>query len=162
MTEQLEHGSLDFAILLYPVDTAKYEFISLPDTSYWGVLMKKESDYAKQSVIKSCDLKKMTLILHRLIGLQQEIAHWAQIDLNQLNIAATYNVVHGSPVSFVKNNVGYFLTTRDLLAPELDKSVVFCPLEPALNIKYALVWKRHTILSKAAEAFIHQIRHLAT
>lgn len=158
ITEHLNHGNLDFAILLEPIDTTKYEFISLPDTSIWGILMNNDSIFAKQPVIKKQDILQMPLILHRRIGLQQEIAHWAQIDLEKLHIAATYNVVHGSPISFVKNKVGYFLTTRDLLAPKLDNNVVFRPLEPTLQVKYALVWKRHNIFSKAAETFLNKIK----
>lgn len=160
VTEQLNHGSLDFAILLEPIDTIKYEFISLPDTSVWGVLMKKDSILAAHSGINKNDLCTIPLVLHRRIGLQQKIAHWAQIDLEQLNIAATYNVVHGSPISFVQNDVGYFLTTRDLLAPNLDNSVCFRPLEPPLEIKYALVWKRHNVLSKASETFLNEVKQL--
>lgn len=158
VTERLEHGSLDFAIFLEPIDPIKYEFLSLPTTSLWGILMKKDSIFAKQSEIYPSDLLKMPLILHRRIGLQQEIAHWAHTNLEQLNIVATYNVVHGSPVSFVKNGLGYFLTTRDLLSPELDSCVCFRPLKPSLPIRYAIVWKQHHILSKAAKAFLEQVR----
>lgn len=162
ITEHLNHGNLDFAILLEPIDTTKYEFISLPDTSIWGILMNNDSIFAKQPVIRKQDILEMPLILHRRIGLQQEIAHWAQVDLEKLHIAATYNVVHGSPISFVKNKVGYFLTTRDLLAPKLDNNVVFRPLEPTLQVKYALVWKRHNIFSKAAETFLNKIKQILT
>ena len=42
VTERLEHGNLDFASLLQPIDTVKYEYLPLPDTSIWGVLMKKD------------------------------------------------------------------------------------------------------------------------
>ena len=162
ITEHLNHGNLDFAILLEPIDTTKYEFISLPDTSIWGILMNNDSIFAKQPVIRKQDILEMPLILHRRIGLQQEIAHWAQVDLEKLHIAATYNVVHGSPISFVKNKVGYFLTTRDLLAPKLDNNVAFRPLEPTLQVKYALVWKRHNIFSKAAETFLNKIKQILT
>lgn len=63
--------------------------------------------------------------MHQRIGLQNEIAHWAGTNLENLNITATYNVVHGSPVPFVMQELGYFLTTRDLLAPTLDPNVCF-------------------------------------
>lgn len=33
VTELLDHGSLDFAVLLEPVDTSKYEYVSLADVS---------------------------------------------------------------------------------------------------------------------------------
>ena len=33
VAEQPEHGTLDFAVCLEPVDTARYDYISLPDSS---------------------------------------------------------------------------------------------------------------------------------
>lgn len=158
--ERLEHGNLDFASLLQPIDTVKYEYLPLPDTSIWGVLMKKDSPFSSMNAIKKEHLLQMPLILHRRIGLQQMIADWAQTDLRSLHITATYNVLHGSPVPFVENNIGYFLTTRDLLAPKLDDSVVFKPLEPALKKQSNLVWKRKNILSNPARVFLEIVRQM--
>ena len=160
VTERLEHGNLDFASLLQPIDTVKYEYLPLPDTSIWGVLMKKDSPFSSMNAIKKEHLLQMPLILHRRIGLQQMIADWAQTDLRSLHITATYNVLHGSPVPFVENNIGYFLTTRDLLAPKLDDSVVFKPLEPALKKQSNLVWKRKNILSNPAKVFLEIVRQM--
>lgn len=160
VTERLEHGNLDFASLLQPIDTVKYEYLPLPDTSIWGVLMKKDSPFSSMNAIKKEHLLQMPLILHRRIGLQQMIADWAQTDLRSLHITASYNVLHGSPVPFVENNIGYFLTTRDLLAPKLDDSVVFKPLEPALKKQSNLVWKRKNILSNPAKVFLEIVRQM--
>ena len=157
VTERLDHGTIDFAILLQPIDNTKYKYITLPDKSVWGVLMKSEYEFSKLPVIKKENLIQMPLILHRRIGLQQNIADWAQTDLDNLNITSTYNVMHGSPVSFVRNDMGYFLITRDLLSPELDSSVVFRPLEPTLEIQYNLVWKRRNIFSNAAKIFLETL-----
>ena len=160
ITERLEHGSLDFAALLEPIDTGKYDFLSLPDSSRWGVLLKSDDPLARKSVITPEYLRALPLILHHRIGLQQEIAHWAQTDLERLNVAATYNVVHGSPISFARSELGYFVATRDLLAPVLDPSVCFRPLEPQLSTRYALVWKKHPVFGKAAAAFLKQVRQV--
>lgn len=122
--------------------------------------MKKDCEFSNLPAITRDTFVKMPLILHRRIGLQQMIAHWAQINLEHLNITATYNVVHGSPVSFVKNNMGYFLITRDLLSPELDSSVTFIPLAPSLEIKYNLAWKRHNVFSKASKLFLQKIKEI--
>lgn len=156
--EHLDHGNLDFAVLLQPIDNSKYEYIPFPDKSLWGVLMKKDSEFAQLNTIKKEDLLKMPLILHRRVGLQQTIADWAKTDIENLNIKATYNVVHGSPVTFVENDMGYFLTTRDLLAPTLDNNVVFRPLSPKLEVQYNLVWKRRNIFSKSARLFLDKIK----
>lgn len=158
ITERLDHGNIDFAILLQPIDTSKYEYLTLPETSIWGVLMKKESKFANLSVIRKEHLLQMPLILHRRIGLQQNIADWAHTDLKNLHITATYNVVHGNPDFFVKNDMGYFLTTRDMLSTELDSHIVFRPLEPKLEVQYNLVWKRSNIFSNAARLFLKKIK----
>lgn len=153
VAERLDHGSLDFAVMLEPVDNIKYDFLSLPDRSEWGILMKKNDPLADKNCITEDDIKNMPLIMHQRIGLQNEIAHWAGSDLESLTIAATYNVVHGSPVSFVRQGLGYFLTTRDLLAPTLDPEVCFLPLEPKLPTQLALVWKKYAVFSNAAKVF---------
>lgn len=153
VSERLEHGSLDFAIMLEPVDNVKYDFISLPDHSEWGILMKKKDPLAQKRGITKEDMKKMPLIMHQRIGLQNEIAHWAETELESLNIVATYNIVHGSPVSYVMQELGYFLTTREALAPILDPEVRFVPLEPRLPTKSVLVWKKYAALSNAAKVF---------
>ena len=158
VSERLNHGSLDFAVMLEPIDNIKYDFVSLPDGSEWGILMKKSDPLALKKALTKEDLKRIPLIMHQRIGLQNEIAHWAGTDIDHLNIAATYNVVHGSPVPFVMQGMGYFLTTRDLLAPTLDPEVCFLPLESELPTRSALVWKKHALFSKVSEIFIHTVK----
>lgn len=157
--ERLDHGNLDFAVLLQPVDTTKYEYISLPDTSQWGILMSSDCALAKKAVVSKEDFCQIPLILHRRAGLQREIASWAQAELEHIHIAATYNVVNGSPVPFVTNGLGYFLTVDNHLTAELDPAICFHPLDPPLEIHYALVWKRYPVFSKAAEAFLNRIKN---
>lgn len=157
VSERLNHGSLDFAVMLEPVDNIKYEFVSLPDCSQWGVLMNKSDALAVKKALTNEDIKSIPLIMHQRIGLQNEIAHWAGTSTESLNIAATYNVVHGSPIPFVKHGLGYFLMARYLLAPKLDTDVCFLPLEPELPTRLALVWKKHAVFSKVAEAFYGRI-----
>lgn len=158
VAERLDHGNLDFAILLQPIDTSKYEYLPLPDASIWGVLLKNDTPFSGLPTIRRKELLQMPLILHRRTGLQQMIADWAGTDPAHLHITATYNVVQGSPISFVENNLGYFLTTRDLLPKELDSSVVFLPLEPKLEIQYHLVWKRRNLFGNAAGLFLDRVR----
>lgn len=106
------------------------------------------------------DLKSLPLILHRRIGLQRAIAKWADINLEDLNIVASYNVVQGSPIAFVESGLGYFLTTKDLIEKSLNENVCFIPLKPKLATKYALVWKRYPIFTKPANAFLEEIKNI--
>lgn len=158
VAERLEHGSLDFAIFMAPITNLSYNFCLLPDISQWGLLLRADSPLAQKDVIRPEDVRNEPLIFHRRAGLQQVLADWAKIEPNQFKIAATYNVVHGSPVNLVRSGLGSLMTIRDLLSKELDSDMRFLPLEPPLNIQYALVWKRHAVLSRAAECFLAEIR----
>ena len=157
--ERLEHGSLDFAVFLEPIDTMKYEYISLPDFSRWGLLMPQNCRLAKKEFVQSSDLASVPLIFHRRAGLQRLICRWAKTDLDELNIAATYNVVNGSPAKFVKSGLGYYLATEDLMPEKTEQSVCFRPFNPPLEINYALIWKRYTVFNKVAAAFLQCLKN---
>ena len=154
VTQRLDHGSLDFAVLLKPVDTAKYEYISLKTDSCWGLLMPKACALAEKEFVGKEDLCAVPLILHSRVGLQREITHWAKTDIGQMNIAATYNILSGDPLEYVRGGLGYLLTSSDHLPRKLDEGLCFRELRPKLELNYALVWKRYAVLSKSARAFL--------
>lgn len=158
VTERLDHGSLDFAVLLEPVDTVKYEYLSLKDSVEWGLLMPDDCALAKKKKICKEDLCTNPLIMHRRIGLQRRIAHWAQTDMEQMEIAATYNVVIGDPAAFARSGLGYVLTSNDHLPEQPESGLCFLPLDPPLKVRHALVWKRYATLSGAAQAFLEKCR----
>lgn len=156
--ERLEHGSLDFAVFLEPVDVSEYDYVSLPEASRWGLLMPSDCEFAKKDYIDKKVLLKIPLIFHRRTGLQQLISHWADTDIESFNIAATYNVVNGSPTKFIKSGLGFYLTTEDLLPEVLEPDICFRPLNPPLEIHYALIRKRTAFQSKAAEIFLQELK----
>ena len=154
VTERLEHGTLDFTTLLAPVDVSRYDSVLLSEHSYWGLLVRADSPLAEKGCVHRDDVLRLPLIMHRRAGLQKAIAEWAHTHIERLNIAATYNVIYGSPISLVQSGLGNLLVTRDLLGPELNAGVRFLPLDPPLETHYALVWKKNAVLTKAAEKFL--------
>lgn len=100
------------------------------------------------------------LILHRRIGLQQEIAHWTQIEIERLHVAATYNVLVGDPSAVVQSGLGYLLITDDHLLEPLNPLLCFRPLSPSPKIRRALVPKRYAVFTKAADAFLQAAKSL--
>ncbi len=154
VTERLEHGSLDFAVLLEPVDSAKYDYRPLNDSARWGLLMPRNAPAAKKQVAEREDILNVPLIMHHRAGLQREIARWARTEVERLNVAADYNVVYGDPSAFVKSGLGYLLITDDHLPRQPDPALCFRPLFPALEVRNALVWKRRAVFGKAAAAFL--------
>jgi len=156
--ERLDHGNLDFAVLLSPVDNVKYDYLQLPENSEWGVLMKADCELAKKDFITKDDLQKMPLIIHNRIGLQRLIAKWADVNLEDLNIAASYNIIQGSLIPFVESELGYFIATRELAVLEDSKNLRFVPLKPTLPVKYVLAWKRYPSFTNAQKAFLEEVK----
>lgn len=156
--ERLDHGSLDLAVLLEPVDTVNYEYLSLADSAQWGLLLPEGCALAARGAVDRQTLCRVPLIMHRRVGLQRAIAHWAQAEMEQMNVAATYNVVDGDPAAYVRSGLGYFLTSDDHLPSRRGDGLCFRPLTPPLTVRHALVWKRYADLSKAAAAFLAAVQ----
>lgn len=79
-----------------------------------------ESPFSQLETITSKELKTMPLILHECFDLQERLAHCIQVDLKNLKIRATYNVINGSDIELIRNNLGYLLATDNHLTQTLD------------------------------------------
>ena len=156
--ERLDHGNLDFAVLLAPIDNVKYDYVALKENSVWGILTKSDCKIAKKKFIIKEDLKNIPLIMHKRIGLQRLITNWADIRIEDLNVVATYNVIQGSLKSFVESGLGYPLITKNLIETTVDNGYHFVPLKPALQINHALVWKRYPIFTNVQKAFLEELK----
>lgn len=158
VTERLDHGSIDFAVFLEPVDVMKYEYLSLNESSRWGLLVQRNGEIARKGVVSRDDIASVPLVFHRREGLQSLILRWSGKKIEDLDIATTYNVVNGEPGKFVRKGLGCFITTADLVSGMTGDDLVFCPFEPELRISYALVWKRYKEMSRTAEKFLESVR----
>lgn len=78
------HIYLDFSIFLEPIDTMKYEYISLHESSRWGLLMMSDCELAKKEYIESLGILTVPLIFHRRAGLQRLISRWGGLTLRIL------------------------------------------------------------------------------
>ena len=158
--ERLEHGGLDFAVLLEPIDAGRYEYRPLSDTAQWGLLMRSDCPLAKKDVVRHEDVADVPLVLHQRVGLQRLFTHWAQTQIDALNVAATYNVTHGSIENFARSGLGCCVTARQTMPSRMGDDVCFRPFEPPLEVSYALVHKRGAALSEAAAAFLRALKTL--
>lgn len=158
LTEKLDNGSLDFGILIEPVDLVKYEHLPLNETDEWGFLMRKDCPLAAKEVIRPEDIHGVPLILPQRIGLQRELSDWSGIPTEQLNTIATFDILFNNPSLLIKNGLGCAFALRSLVDTSESRTLCFRPLEPAVKIQYGLAWKRYPIFSKAAEKFVEEVR----
>ena len=154
VSECLDRGMLDFGVLIESADVKKYDFIRLPYTDVWGIIMRKDSPLAGKKRIKPEDLATAPLICSNQTMVSNQISGWMKKDFDKLNIVATYNLVYNASL-LVEAGVGYALSLDKLVN---NKQLCFIPLEPRLEARLDLVWKRHQIFSKPAAVFLKALR----
>ncbi|WP_046173569.1 LysR family transcriptional regulator [Domibacillus indicus] len=161
VTERLDKGLLDFCILIEPADLSKYNYINIPAKDVWGVVMRKDSPLASKDTIQAVDLVNVPLLFSRQ-AIQQtlsknEFVEWFGEDFDKLNVVATYNLLYNAAI-MVEEGIGYAVTIDKLVNTSSDSSLCFRPLEPRLEAGLNIVWKKHQVLSAAADLFLKEIQ----
>ncbi len=158
LTDRLDKGLFDFCLLLGEIDQSKYEYLSLPYTDTWGVLMHKDSPLAKKEAMKAQDLWDKPLILSRQALNVPQFMRWFEKSPSELNIAATYNLAFNASI-MAREHMGYVLTLDKLINTE-GTDLCFRPLSPRQTVGMTLVWKKYQPPSKAAEKFIEALKNM--
>lgn len=151
--ERLDRGCFDFGVLLEPGNLQRYDYIQLPCTDLWGVVMRKDSPLAEREVIRREDLLDRPLILSRQAMGRDSLSAWFGQGYPDLNIAATYNLIFNAAL-MVEEGLGYAVTLEHLVDTKGERPLCFRPLEPRVEIGLYVVWKKFQVFSKAAAKFL--------
>lgn len=154
---KLDNGLLDFGIVIEPADKQKYDYISLPATDVWGVLMRNDSPLADKPFIEPKDLLDKPLIISRQTAVSNELTGWFGQEIENLTIAGTYNLLYNASL-MVKENIGYALCIDGIINTTGDSELCFRPLSPKLEAGLNIMWKKHQVFSSAANQFLKQLR----
>ncbi|MBE2974328.1 LysR family transcriptional regulator [Priestia megaterium] len=161
ITERLDKGLLDFGILIQPADISKYNYLNMPAKDVWGVVMRKDSSFALKESIQAADLLNVPLICSRQAMKQtfskNEFADWFGEDFHKLNIVTTYNLAYNAAI-MVEEGVGYAITLDKIVNTSTASNLCFRPLQPRLESGLNIVWKKHHVLSAAANAFLKELQ----
>lgn len=157
VTERLDKGLLDFGILIEPADMKKYDYIRLPATDTWGLLMPKDSPLAAHEAIEPEDIWDLPLITSRQTTVSNEFTGWLKRDFDKLNIAATYNLVYNASL-MVDEGLGFALCLDKLVNTSESSSLCFRPLKPKLEAHLDIVWKKYQVFSSAADRFLSRVQ----
>lgn len=156
LAERLDRGLLDFAVLVEAVDLAKYNYLALPGTDSWGLVLRRDHPLAEKEAIRAEDLMDVPLICPRQ-GLQQELSRWFGNQVTRLHVVATVNLAYNGGV-LAKEGLGCVLTFDKLIDVSPNSLLCFRPLEPALHSKLYFVWKKYQIFSPAAQLLLEEMK----
>ena len=156
VTEQIDRGLIDFGLIFGPVDSAKYEALTLPERDVWGVLMRRDQPLAAKESVSPEDLWDKPLIISAQKDGSWPVFAWLRRDVSRLNVVATYNLVFNASL-LVDEGLGYALCFDKLIHTE-GTSLCFRPFSPPLEAPGYIVWKKYQIFSKAAGRFLQAVR----
>lgn len=152
VTEKLDKGVIDFAVLAEEPNTAKYHFLAFPEADLWGVVMKTDCPLAKKQAICADDLAGLPLFCSEQ-GWKHDISKWCGNKMEKLHLEGSFRLSYNGSL-FVKEGLGYLLTFKHLIDTSSGSGLVFRPLTPALETKIYLIWKKYQVFTPIAEQLL--------
>ena len=156
VSERLDRGLLDVAVIIQEVDLSKYNYLKVPSSDRWGLIMRKDSPLAEHSCIHLNDLMNIPLILSRQ-AMREEMPRWFGETQDKLNIVATYDLLFNTSV-MVREGFGYVLGFDGLVNTGPDSDICFRPLEPALESPMYIIWKKYQMFTPLASLLLEELK----
>ena len=155
--DKLDKGLIDFGLLVGPVEVSKYDYMRLPISDTWGVLMREDSPLAEKEAICAEDLWDKPLIVSHQTSIGGDMMAWLRKDVNKLNIVMTYDLIFNASL-FVKKGVGYAIALDKIINTTGDSELCFRPLYPTLKAGLCIIWKKYQVFSKASKEFLRLLK----
>ena len=93
----LDRGLLDFAVIAQAVDLSKYNYLELPESDTWGVVMRRDSFLAQKKAVDIDDLLDLPLIVSRQ-GLREDIPRLLGERADRLRVVTTINLAYNGGI----------------------------------------------------------------
>ena len=156
VTEKLDKGLLDFAVLCDEPDGKKYEALLFPEGDLWGLILPGQDALAKKETVRVEDLVGLPLFASEQ-GWKGDIRRWAGDRFGQLRLEGSFRLSYNASL-FVREGLGYQLTFRHLVDTSPESGLVFRPLSPRVEVKLYLIWNKYQSFTPIAERFLRQLR----
>ena len=152
ISDRLDSGLVDFGLFVGDAAVAKYDYIKLPHSDAWGLLMRADDALAERATVRPQDLDGIPLLCSRQAVTGNELSGWLGREFGELDIVATYNLIHNATY-MVEAGMGCAVSIEGLVNTS-GTGLVFRPFEPALTARLSFAWKRGRQLSRAAAEFL--------
>ncbi len=156
VAERLDRGILDLAVIVEPPNLSKYNYLTIPESDKWGVVMLSDSPLAKKEVLSFDDLYGLPLFCSEQ-SIRVDFPRWCGDDMDKLNFAGTVNLAYNGSV-LVKEGLGYLLTFEHLVDTSENSGLCFRPITPLLETKMYIIWKKYQIFSPIAGLFLEKLQ----
>ncbi len=156
VTEKLDKGILDFAVICETPDQRKYNSIQFPEADYFGAVFPVTSDLAKKDSITADDLSGLPLFTSEQ-SWENDIRPWAGDKFSRLRLEGSFRLAYNGSM-FAKEGLGVLLTLNNLIDTSPESGLAFRPLSPHLEMKMYLIWNKYQSYTPIAERFLKQLQ----
>ena len=156
VTEKLDKGLLDFAVLCDEPDGKKYDSLLFPENDLWGLVLPAGDPLAEKDSIRAEDLLGLPLFTSAQ-GWEGDIKRWAGECFDGLRLEGSFRLAYNASL-FVREGLGYQLSFAHLVDTSPDSGLVFRPLSPPAEVRLYLIWNRYQTFTPIAERFLRQLR----
>ena len=156
VTEKLDKGLLDFAVICEPPNEQKYDYVLFPEADYFGAVLPAGSPLAEKERITAADLAGLPLFCSEQ-SWENDIRPWAKERFASLRLEGSFRLAYNGSL-FAKEELGILLTLNNLIDTSPESGLVFRPLSPRLEMKLYLIWNKYQSLTPIAERFLRQIQ----
>lgn len=150
---QLDRGLADFGVMLEPADLSDMSFIRFKDPETWCAMLRSDDPLASLDSICPGDLYDRELVLPIRGAIAAELYSWLGKTPEELNIAYSYTL-SGTAARLLYDAHAVSLSARDSVPFPDHNKIVLKLLDPPVSTRSALVWKRFSVQTEAAKAFI--------
>ena len=157
VTEKLDKGLLDFAVICETPDPKKYESIEFPQKDVWGLVMPADSPLAERKSIRPKDMAGLPIFSSEQ-GWYGDIQNWAGEYYDQMHLEGSFRLSYNGSM-FVKEGLGYLLTFEHIVDVSEGSGLVFRPLEPTQEVRLYLIHNRFQALTPISERFWKQVKN---
>ena len=156
VTEKLDRGLLDFAVICETPEERKYHSIRFPEADYFGAVLPAGSALAEKDGITADDLAGLPLFTSEQ-SWENDIRPWAGAAFSRLRLEGSFRLAYNGSM-FAREGLGILLTLNNLIDTSAESGLVFRPLRPHLEMKMFLIWNKYQSFTPIAERFLKQIR----
>ena len=156
VTEKLDKGLLDLAVVCEPPDTRKYAYLPFPESDVWGVVVPADDPLAEKKAVTVDDLIGIPLFTSEQ-SWRNDIGRWCGERLSELKLEGSFRLAYNASM-FVREGLGCQLTFAKLVDTSAESGLVFRPLSPKLETKLFLIWNKYQTFTPIAERFLAQVQ----
>ena len=156
VTEKLDKGVIDFAVLAEKPNASKYNYLTFPEADIWGVVMPRDCTLAQKQKICVDDLIGLPLFCSEQ-SWHKDIPRWCGDRIDELHLEGSFRLSYNGSL-FVKEGLGYLLTFDRLIDTASNSGLVFRPLAPILETKMYFIWKKYQVFTPIAERMLEKLK----